>query len=520
MDYEKNPKSDTAQAAADKAGPDVEIANSLSQQGDQDVAVTFLAGLDPSITEKEVTKEEARKVLWKIDLIILPLVAATIILAAVDKVIISNAAIYGMREDAHLTSDQYSWVGSIFYFGYLVLEYPSAILIQRLPVAKLLAGAVFSWGVIMMCIAATHNFGGLATCRFIMGMSEALIFPVSSILTVMWWTREEQPIRVAFWFNQGSSIFSGIISYGIGHTHTSIAPWRLLFLVLGGYSFLWAVVIWFFLPDTPVTCRWLSAREKYICLRRVKDNKTGIEDRKIKWYQIKECLTDPKTWALATFAVAQNIPNGGLVTFAAIIVSGLGYSKLNTTLLGIPTGVLATVWQLMLAFLCAHIPNIRCLTIAVANLVPMICAILMWKLPRDNKHGLLAAYYVFYTYWAPYVLATSLPMANTSGHSKKVTMNAIFFVSYCLGNILGPQVFRSSDAPDYSHGYIGLLCCIVVAIGSIIVYGCLCFFENKRRAAAIVQAHELGAAHDTQEDMIAAFQDLTDREKKTFVYTY
>ena len=63
---------------------------------------------------------------------------------------------------------------------------------------------------------------------------------------------------------------------------------------------------------------------------------------------MRECLLDPKTWLLALFSLAQNIPNGGLVTFSAIIVKGLGYSPLITTVLGIPTGVLATVWQIML----------------------------------------------------------------------------------------------------------------------------------------------------------------------------
>ena len=77
------------------------------------------------------------------------------------------------------------------------------MLIQRFPVAKLLASACFAWAVLMLCIAATHNFAGLATCRFLMGMSEAMVFPVSSIMTVMWWKTTEQPIRVAFWFNQG-----------------------------------------------------------------------------------------------------------------------------------------------------------------------------------------------------------------------------------------------------------------------------------------------------------------------------
>lgn len=137
----------------------------------------------------------------------------------------------------------------------------------------------------------------------------------------------------------------------------------------------------------------MSDREKYICLVRVKENNTGVEDRTLKWYQLRECLLDPKTWLLAIFACAQNIPNGGLVTFAAIIVSGLGYSRLNTVLLGIPTGVLATVWQLMLAYPSAKLKNKRCIIIALSNLVPMICAILMWQLPRSNKQGLLAAYY-------------------------------------------------------------------------------------------------------------------------------
>jgi hypothetical protein len=134
-------------------------------------------------------------------------------------------------------------------------------------------------------------------------------------------------------------------------------------------------------------------------------------------------------------SVAQNIPNGGLITFAAIIVSGLGYSKLVTTLLGIPTGVIATLWAWMMAYPAGKLKRGRCLIIATANLVTITCAILMWKLPRSNKHGLLAAYYVFYTYWGPYCLAQTLYMANTSGHSKKVTMGAVYFIGYCVGNV-------------------------------------------------------------------------------------
>ncbi|PGH05603.1 hypothetical protein AJ79_06770 [Helicocarpus griseus UAMH5409] len=489
-----------------------EVSNA-SKSKNHDVAAQFLANLDPAIAAKPISPEESRKLLWKVDLIMIPLIMGTVILAAVDKVIISNAAIYGMKEDANLVGDQFSWVGSIFYFGYLIFEYPSALMVQRFPVAKSLAGCIMALAILMMCTAATHNFAGLASLRFIMGMLEAICFPASSILTVMWWTTKEQPIRLAFWFNQLSSVFSGIVSYGIGQTDTSLSPWRLLFLVLGGFSVLWATILFIFLPDSPVQCWYMSDREKYICLERVKGNNTGIEDKTIKWYQIRECLLDPKTWLLAIFSLAQNIPNGGLITFSAIIVSGLGYSPLITTVLGIPTGVLATVWQLLLSFLVSRCKNARCLIIAASNVVPLVCAILMWKLPRSNQQGLLAAYYVFYTYWAPYVLFTSLPMANTSGHSKKITLSAIYFTAYCVGNIIGPQLFRESDAPTYSKGYECLLACVVIASASILAYGILCHFENKRRDKK-QSVDGIDVAAET------AFSDLTDKEKPSFRYTY
>ncbi|RDW89932.1 putative Allantoate permease [Aspergillus mulundensis] len=488
----------------------------------QDVAAAFLSTLPPSITTS-ISQQESRRLLWKIDLILIPLISLTVILAAVDKVIISNASIYGMSTDTHLTGNQYSWVGSIFYFGYLLFEYPAALLMQRLPVAKLLAGTVFAWAVLMLCTAATQNFAGLATVRFLMGMAEAPAFPIASILTVMWWKTSEQPLRLAFWFNQLSSVFAGIISYGIGQTGTTTIgnPWRLLFLVLGAVSVIWAVIVYIFLPDSPISAWWLSDREKFVALQRVKDNNTGMEDKTIKWHQVREALVDPKTWLLALFAVAQNIPNGGLVTFSAIIVNGLGYSSLITTILGIPTGVLATVWQILLGLLISYLPkkwNARCAIIALADLIPLVCAILMWKLPRDNKNGLLAAYYVFYTYWAPYVLCTSLPMANTSGHSKKLATNAIFFLAYCVGNIIGPQAFRDSDAPGYGRGYTGLLACLVVSICAIGAYGGYCWWENKRRDEVEAEAGMRGQSGEDEGG--EEFSDLTDWEKGKFRYTY
>lgn len=69
------------------------------------------------------------------------------------------------------------------------------------------------------------------------------------------------------------------MSYGIGQTHTSVAPWRLLFITLGGATILWGVVLAFTIPDSPLQENFMKGKEKYIALDRVKDNMTGIENR-------------------------------------------------------------------------------------------------------------------------------------------------------------------------------------------------------------------------------------------------
>lgn len=142
-------------------------ASEFEGPGENDVAARFLANLSPEITDEPITDEESRRLLWKVDLIILPILAISVLMAAVDKVIISNAAIYGMVEDNHLKGNEFSWIGSIFYFGFLVAEWPGNILIQKLPIRTFYGATVFGWAVLTFMTATTSNFGGLAAVRFL-----------------------------------------------------------------------------------------------------------------------------------------------------------------------------------------------------------------------------------------------------------------------------------------------------------------------------------------------------------------
>ena len=81
-----------------------------------------------------------------------------------------------------------------------------------------------------------------------------------------------------------------------------------------GLVFLWVV------PDSQLNARWLKREDRILAIARVRVNQQGIGNKHFKWYQAKEALLDPMTWAFFFFAVIANIPNGGITNFFSQLV--------------------------------------------------------------------------------------------------------------------------------------------------------------------------------------------------------
>ena len=194
----------------------------------------------------------------------------------------------------------------------------------------------FVWGGILMCHAATTNFAGLMCARFFLGVGEAAIAPGFTLLTGMFYKREEQPIRYVHfkkqtdeflliefcrqsaWFfgNCIAVLVGGLIAYGIGNINTTaIAHWKLLFLILGAFTSTYAVVLFFFLPDAVDRTVFLTETERAIAIQRTIKNKTGVLDNgKFKWPQAVQALKDPQMWCLVLNSLTSNLCNGGITT--------------------------------------------------------------------------------------------------------------------------------------------------------------------------------------------------------------
>lgn len=115
------------------------MASQDSFKSNEDIAKSqdgILTTTEQGDEQFDTNSATARKVLRKIDFWIIPLLFITYNLNFMDKTILSSASVFGLSKDTGLKGQEYSWVSSIFYFGYFFWEYPTTFLIQKLRVGK------------------------------------------------------------------------------------------------------------------------------------------------------------------------------------------------------------------------------------------------------------------------------------------------------------------------------------------------------------------------------------------------
>ncbi|PVH76136.1 major facilitator superfamily transporter [Cadophora sp. DSE1049] len=455
---------------------------------------------------------DGRALLWKIDRRLLPLLCFTYMLQSIDKTTLGYAAVFNIREDTNLKGTEYSWLGSLFYLGYLVMEYPFSILLQKLPVNKVMAATVIVWGAILMFHAVAKDFAGLATVRTLLGVFECAINPGTMMIFSLWYKRNQQPFRMGIWIGSAgvAYVMAGITSFGLGHINGSLDAWKYNFLFWGAITTAWGVVLWFFLPGSPVTSTFLTQKEKQSAIDRVLTNGTGIESKNWNWDQVT--LLDAKTWLLFIFALTSNCPNGGLTTFQGLIIKGLGFSTLRTVLIQMPLGGVQAIVCVGATYFASRYPNCR-LAVMLICLIPFLTGILgLWLLDESKAYGRLACLWISFSYTATWTLSMSVAVANTAGATKRTVTNATLIVGYCLGNFAGPFFFIASQAPGYSLGVGMMLFCVVVQVLCIVGIWVLLWQRNRSRRT---NASELNDVVYENDDV-----DATDKQKKAFRYVY
>ncbi|TKY90078.1 hypothetical protein EX895_000076 [Sporisorium graminicola] len=486
-----------------------------------------LANIEEVIeSENQLSEEDSRRLRRKIDRFTVPCLLAIYGLQYADKVSLSSGVLFGLKKDTKLHGQDFSWLTTIYYLGYLIFQPLMNYIMQRVDAAYVVSISVVVWGVVLVTLGLCNTFAQLMAVRFILGALEGVVTPAFSLIVASWYKRSEQNARQLWYFamNTGFSMWVSVVIYFIAKRAAEdghISGWRVINFFLGGLTVFTGLLTGIFLR-LPKNAWWLSEEERKMAHARIIDNGTGTgEVQAWKWDQVKDAFTDPTTYFIFFIGVTACIPNGGLTTFQSLIYQSFSFTPLESILYQLPSFALSFLWIMFAAFMIHKFPRLRFVFMCFTVIPAFVAVLTAGTLPQkpENKWPRYGVYLMSILYALQSFLMWALMPSIIAGRTKKTVVSTLCFMGYCVGNMIGPQVFRASDAPRYIHGLIvvaSMLALVFVLCVSWLLY---LIWENKRRRKVLAA---MGVSEEERllKNKINGELDMTDNKNIYFLYNW
>ncbi|SMG47903.1 Sugar phosphate permease [Agreia pratensis] len=172
-----------------------------------------------------------------------------------------------LRVDRGVSDGAFALGAGIFFIGYAIFEIPSNLLLKRFGARFWLARIAVTWGIVAALFAFTTNDTMFIILRFLLGVTEAGLFPGVIMFLSEWFPNKVRVQMFAIFylaqpFSQmiGAPLSGGLIS--IGNQVTPWEGWQVMFFSEGMLAVLAGLAALKFLTNSPQKAKWLSQNEK------------------------------------------------------------------------------------------------------------------------------------------------------------------------------------------------------------------------------------------------------------------
>jgi MFS family permease len=230
---------------------------------------------------------------------------ALYITAFVDRINIGFAALT-MNKELAISSQQFGFAAGIFFFGYVLFEVPSNLLLHRIGARIWIARILTSWGIIAVLTGFVSTAPQLYTARFLLGVAEAGYFPGIVLYLTYWFPQREQAQSIAL-FMTGIPIASilgfPVSGFILDRIHwLQLSSWRWLLILEGSPAIVGALLCYFFLPSRPVEAKFLTDTEKKSIERALERERSRVDE-----LSAVEALGNGRVWHLAIIGVTHAV---------------------------------------------------------------------------------------------------------------------------------------------------------------------------------------------------------------------
>ncbi|KAK4694808.1 hypothetical protein P7C71_g2830, partial [Lecanoromycetidae sp. Uapishka_2] len=382
----------------------------------------------------------------------------------------------------------------------------------------IVAVCVASWGLIASLQSVAYSFASLLVLRAALGIGEAAFVGVPFFLS-FFYKRDELAFRTGLFIAAAPLAISFASSLAwvitkIG-TRLPISAWRLLFLVEGFPSVVVAVFVWIHIPDNPESAKYLTPRERKVAVKRLRKEKDiqgkGSGPKGLKLREIRETLTDPKSYLTAAMFFCANVAFSSLPVFLPTIIEEMGHSALTSQALSAPPYLVAFGTVIMTAFLSDRYRSRSTFIIfhallASSGYLVMTIAGALHASPGWRYVGVYPAASGFFSVVTIIITWT---INNQDSDSKKGTGVAMLNYIGQLGPLVGVHLYPDSDQPYYVKGMA--ICACFMFLVAVLAYSLRRLLAAKNCRLAAEKPKEEGE----DEGLVG---QRTDREDKLFVF--
>jgi len=253
--------------------------------------------VDHTARETSIAKSAIRKVSIRL----VPFVGLMFFINYLDRTAVSFASPNGMNDDLGITAAQFGFASGVFFIGYLILEVPSNLALNKFGARKWLARIMVSWGIVALLFTWMQNFEQLVAIRVLLGIAEAGFFPGAILFLSMWVpARYRGRILMLFYLAQPlTTVLGAPLAGWLMQQHEvffGLAGWRFMFLCVSIPAIVVGVICWFYLKDKPADAGWLTRDEQeWLTAELAKEKSTGDT----KHVKARFAFKSGRVWVLA-----------------------------------------------------------------------------------------------------------------------------------------------------------------------------------------------------------------------------
>ncbi|KAL2785962.1 major facilitator superfamily domain-containing protein [Aspergillus keveii] len=424
------------------------------------------------------THKTIRRIVWKIDKRLIPILMALYIFSFLDRSNIGNAKIAGMTEDLNLRGNQYNIALTVFFFPYALFEVPSNVILKIMRPSRWIAIMVLAWGTVMTLQGIVKDYSGLIATRVFLGTAESGFFPAASYLLSIWYSRFEVQTKMSIFYSSAciASAFSGLLAFAIEKMSGvgGLGGWRWIFILEGIATVVVGTSLALCLPDSPETARFLTENERSILTQRLDReygrSGDGHERHSFQWKYLRSCITDIKLYLAVIIYWGNSICLYGFNYTVPTIIKALGYSSANAQLLTVPLYMFGMITTITLSIWYDRAKT-RWPFIVGPYLFSLLGFVGLLAIPHPSYPGL--TYGLLFLIpgggYPPLLTCLAWLSNNTPEDWKRAIALAIVIGMGNLGGTVGSNLFPEGHAPNYWMGYSICLGVTAAAIASTLV---------------------------------------------------